>query len=380
MDRLLRPQTLLIFCAICVFCLLWSIIRFAPVSITWVNERTSVCKPRVNVVFLKTHKCASSTIQNIFFRYGDAHNLTFVLPNERNYLGHPLPFHHTMVPDLFKYNRTYNILAHHTRFNETEVKKVMSQDSVYVTVVRDPLELFTSLYSYYELDKIYRLKLENLHRVSLKTFEYQLTFKRLFGKLGLNQMLFDLGFSPKYFRNLTAISDFVNYTDSVFDLVMIADRMEESLVLLKDLMCWDYNDVIAFRHNARNDTNKNTLPPKVQTIIRNLNTGDEMLYRYFKHRLEDRIREFGKDKMAEEILELRRRTNLFYKFCVKKEMPMSKAQILKEKTNSRIITFLPSDSGGNETCNRMIFRELEYTEKLRSKQQNMYQNMNKKSF
>ena len=53
------------------------------------------CDPQENIVFLKTHKTASSTIQNIFFRYGLKNSLRFALPEKgwkSHLLGYPSPF------------------------------------------------------------------------------------------------------------------------------------------------------------------------------------------------------------------------------------------------------------------------------------------------
>merc|ERR1719186_104792 len=38
------------------------------------------CKKKLKIVYLKTHKCASSSLQNIFLRFGEKNNLQFVLP------------------------------------------------------------------------------------------------------------------------------------------------------------------------------------------------------------------------------------------------------------------------------------------------------------
>ena len=45
------------------------------------------CKPVENVIFLKTHKAASSTIINILYRYADRQNKKIALPAVENYLG-----------------------------------------------------------------------------------------------------------------------------------------------------------------------------------------------------------------------------------------------------------------------------------------------------
>ena len=41
------------------------------------------CREKTKIVYLKTHKCASSSLQNIFLRFGEKRNLNFVLPKGR---------------------------------------------------------------------------------------------------------------------------------------------------------------------------------------------------------------------------------------------------------------------------------------------------------
>ena len=44
------------------------------------NMEESTCKPKTVIVFHKTHKCSSTTIQNILLRYAHYHQLNVVLP------------------------------------------------------------------------------------------------------------------------------------------------------------------------------------------------------------------------------------------------------------------------------------------------------------
>ena len=48
------------------------------------EEKDEKCRPSSNILFLKTHKTASSTIQNIFFRYGIRNKLWFAMPIKSN--------------------------------------------------------------------------------------------------------------------------------------------------------------------------------------------------------------------------------------------------------------------------------------------------------
>lgn len=56
---------------------------------------------------------------------------------------------------------------------------------------------------------------------------------RRYNKFGLNQMAFDLGLPVNAFRNTVAVDQFIQRLEETFDLVLIAERMSESLVLLR---------------------------------------------------------------------------------------------------------------------------------------------------
>ena len=56
----------------------------------WSLERPAQCSAPVEKVgFLKTHKTAGSTVQNILLRWGLTAGLNFVLPPSGNHLGPP---------------------------------------------------------------------------------------------------------------------------------------------------------------------------------------------------------------------------------------------------------------------------------------------------
>ena len=56
------------------------------------------CKSQQNVVFIKTHKTASSTTAGIFDLYAYRHNLTVAVPPDgRPYMNRTEPFHRDMI-------------------------------------------------------------------------------------------------------------------------------------------------------------------------------------------------------------------------------------------------------------------------------------------
>jgi hypothetical protein len=70
-------------------------------------------------------------------------------------------------------------------------------------------------------------------------------------------MSFDFGLEPNLMDNATAVSEYINYLNNTFHLVMVSERFEESMVLLKRLMGWGLQDVLYIRSNVlSNDGDK----------------------------------------------------------------------------------------------------------------------------
>ena len=81
--------------------------------------------PVTNVMFLKTHKTASSTVLNILFRFAETHNLSAALPaGGRFHLGYPWLFLARYVEGAEQGGpgRRFNIMCNHLRFNPPEVR------------------------------------------------------------------------------------------------------------------------------------------------------------------------------------------------------------------------------------------------------------------
>ncbi|KAG8188768.1 hypothetical protein JTE90_012239 [Oedothorax gibbosus] len=331
---------------------------------------TNSCSPRRNIVFLKTHKCASSSVQNIFNRYGYRRKLNFVLPPRGgSYIGHPEPFNWSMVPDATKFGIRYNILTHHCRLNYDEMRRKMSADVVFVTIVRSPVELFESLFSFYSLQMFYRERFDTLGKHAKPAGAYA---ARMGGKIGFNQMLFDLGMDEKGFENASLVHDYVLFLDSVFDLVMVRERMDESLVLLKDLLCWDTDDVVVFQLNARNKRYKRKLSPDLLQRLEKFNSADILLYRHFVRRLNARIAEFGHERMAEAVEELRNRTRMWYDVCVQKQDFQSKIINSKRYFTNKMVMAYVKKNQLNATCDDLTTSEPIFTEKLVDRQRYMF--------
>ena len=94
------------------------------------------CAPRRKIAFAKTHKSASSTVQNILLRYGLANGAEFLLPWSGNYLGSASMLTPFTVEQMDKANQTkipwhrtlrkspggYDISCFHCKWNNTAMR------------------------------------------------------------------------------------------------------------------------------------------------------------------------------------------------------------------------------------------------------------------
>ena len=69
------------------------------------------------------------------------------------------------------------------------------------------------------------------------------------GKLGANLLLWDLGVDDVY--DEYAVDAKIAQVDKTFHLVMIMEHFEESIILMKELLCWNYLDVTNLKLNSR---------------------------------------------------------------------------------------------------------------------------------
>nr|XP_054933550.1 galactosylceramide sulfotransferase-like [Dermacentor andersoni] len=210
-----------------------------------------------------------------------------------------------------------------------------------------------------------RLSLEQLASGN-RSLSARLARKRTRSKLGFNQMSFDLGLEPAQFANATAVRRFVERLDATFDLVMVAERINESLVLLRDLLCGDVDDVVVFRHNARQTSYRRPPSGRLAAQLRELNAADVQLYEHFARRFEQRVRRFGPRRMARELRLLEQRTRHWHERCVRDTRPADD-DARGFWVSAKVLTFRPKNDSSLE-CARMTLPELVFTERLRKKQ------------
>lgn len=174
------------------------------------------------------------------------------------------------------------------------------------------------------------------------------------------QMAFGTGLEPEHFDNDVEVQKLITLMEEQFDLVLIAEQMERSLVLLADLMCWPIEEVTFFDHNARPADVKRAanLTEADRRKLHQLNSADSKIYDHFLKKFQQRVRLFGDEKMAKRLLQLKTRNRKLKEECVKRV-------VASEDGLGAVNTYELKD-GASKKCRLMTMAESEFTELLRS--------------
>ena len=198
---------------------------------------------------------------------------------------------------------------------------IMEANTKYITILRNPVHTFESIFNYMELYDYFGLPrgVDSLEKFLTKPHEYLATKGTLSGSLNLvrNGMLFDLGLHTSYHDNETAVRNAIQKIDEDFALVLITDYYDESLVLLKRELCWDLDDIVYIKLNQRRngDKVKKTHKKNLEDAIRRWNWADVLLYQHFNRTFWKKIREHG-DGFYEDLENFQRKKQEMYQQCV----------------------------------------------------------------
>ncbi|XP_063877681.1 galactose-3-O-sulfotransferase 3-like isoform X2 [Scylla paramamosain] len=255
---------------------------------------------------------------------------------------------------------TPNIFAVHSKWDYEEVKKTMPEDTSFFTIVREPTALFQSLFDFTMREDVLGLTLDQ--------YVKQVGFAqdRSFGYLGYNQMSWDFGMSLEDMDNLTAAHELVRHADAQFGLVLVAERMDESLVLLAKYMCWELRDVLVLRVNSLRDEFKSSISEESRQALQQRLAPDYLLYNHFLEKFDQQVEAFGRRRMAAEVARLRELMALLVSKCnfVRKE---ASGLTGRQKPRSYKVDGFVAARGG-EACGLFTIANPIYLDLLKEKQ------------
>jgi len=322
------------------------------------------CARSNGLVFVKTHKTGSTTLSNIILRHAEKNKLLVGLPPQRHWElgGYPDFFREELVDPQAE---RYDVFCHHQRFDFENVKKKVTNNSLFITILRDPVHQFESGIGFFR-DWPFQQWLNDTPRAQLldkfmenPNFYYNTSTPWNFR--AKNYMSFDLGLNHLN-TDQQYIDWAIQYIGTIFDLVMITERMDESLILLKEMLCMEsFNDIIYLRLKVRQNGARYTLKSSTRGKIKKWNSLDAGLYRHFSLKLNEKIKLYGEDKMKNDLKEFRKLLKKTEESCVEYYDSFDMKPWV-----SRIE--LKKDSG--ESCSKLSWGEVKFGDYIRSLQSN----------
>ena len=131
-----------------------------------------------------------------------------------------------------------------------------------------------------------------------------------------------------------------------FDLVLLTEYFDESLILMKREFCWSFNDLVYFKQNVR--ARRKPISPKNAQRIQNWNSGDLELYRYFNRTLWTKIEKYGRVEFQNDLKEFRRLNKEIVEQCSFKKQ-QQKVYLLSQLTSDIKSYVVGKDNGVAES-------------------------------
>ncbi|KAI8506833.1 hypothetical protein Bbelb_152720 [Branchiostoma belcheri] len=200
----------------------------------------------------------------------------------------------------------YEALFHHFVYNKTWLLSKFPPETQYISIVRKPFSHLKSQINYFHLPKTLGIQHSNnpVKKFLQDPWKFRNRSETFFPHVNItwdgtrNPMTFDMGWPAERADEEEEASKYISELDADFTLVMILEHLDESIVLLRRLMCWELRDVLLYskRKNARGYPYKTyKATPKELENHRAWSAVDYMLYNTFNNSLWRKIKEQGPD-------------------------------------------------------------------------------------
>ncbi|XP_077999149.1 galactosylceramide sulfotransferase-like [Glandiceps talaboti] len=315
------------------------------------------CQPKQRVVFLKVHKTGSTTMASIIERFAYTRNLSAAVPRSSHILSLHNLFQRKMLdksPPPLNGQKYYDVITNHVRYNRPEMEAVFP-NATYVTTIRHLVQQLESAFGYFEWSRFTKDK-------SFSTFmqnPQQYVSKRIaFWQQIHNGQLYDLGMSPNDVTNDSKVRAKINALINEMDFVVITEYFDESLLVLKKIMCWTLYDILYIPNGIRNDKKRSKITEDVRKKILEWNKSDLSLYEHFNRTLWQKISQYG-PTFEQDLHIFRHKRELVMDNCLSKSSRNN-----KDRRETRYV-LKPNSS---EMCTNLWRGDVTFTKLLRGKQ------------
>jgi len=187
-----------------------------------------------------------------------------------------------------------------------------------------------------------------------------------------NGLFYDFGFdnlneSEFYIQNS------IEKVEQMFELVLIADYLEESLILLKDLLQWSLKDVAFLRLNSR--LLRTVLDENLRSRISEWNKADSLLFQHFNRTFWKKVKKYGLSRMSQEVVRLKEINSQLRRSCIRGDGPVAgsdvddvRFKVFSPKGVKMASYNLREDAKFNKTCRDLVLPERHWLRYLMTKQ------------
>ena len=197
------------------------------------------------------------------------------------------------------------MLAVHVRYNRTAMDGFMKKGTKYISIIREPSAQWESAITQFLFEDAFPnasaipkekwidkfLKKPSYYREKIRFLSYEGVMGRRW-YYAQNSQMYDLGLDAgRAFYNETIINATIRKLEREFTLILITEYFDESLLILKKELCWDFNDIVYVPKNLRES--RRNLTDAVRHKIRKFNYADVLLYNHFNNTLWKKIEEYG---------------------------------------------------------------------------------------
>lgn len=270
------------------------------------------CHKRSSFVFIKIHKSGSTTLIAPFQRFAFVNGLNMMVTryDHNMHLGWPYDFIPSKTIIMPKDGERFEALVNHVVYNRTVMQELIDPKAVYVTIVREPKSHLISSYNYFGINeherigkdpKAFRKFLSNPIKYDvLPKWMIPMGNNTHIKSMTRNLQSADLGLDYKFFDSMTAIQSFVSGIDKDFNIILVLERLPESIVLMKRRFCWSMQDIVRVNKNQfKWDWDFQSITKRLANRAYTWNNADTMLYKMANQKLDELLR--GQERMKEEV-------------------------------------------------------------------------------
>ena len=254
------------------------------------------------------------------------------------------------------------------------MKELMALDSVFITILRNPVTQFESTFSYMGFSHLFGIEtgrdsieafITDPNGIMAK-FANSSPAENVFPYLNLlkNGQFFDLGLDSIYFHDEEKVNMAIDEIARNFNLVLLMEYFDESLVLLANEACWDVRDVVYFKLNQRKSADKeDKFSNELVEKIRLWNRADVLLYDYFNKTFWNQIKKLGSAFKAD-VERLRYYNEVLRESCLVPGEYNTKAYTKQARPVRGYALKENLDTPLKTLCEKMITNELDYLQLL----------------